>query len=182
MIQILNKTLKSKFGLETQKDSIGIDEFGEEGPVFDDAGDPIKVTTIEEFTSRDIIRYELKEDWFFDKQRSVLDVRIIGISPVVYSKNPETLEIDGLKIFSGYIFQNVDMFSKISLFSMDANDSQRMSFDDLFWKREFSSYIKKESNVYDRAISPNWDGLDALLESERIRTEMFTFEHDLWHF
>ena len=47
-----------------------------------------------------------------------------------------------------------------------------MSFDDLFWKREFSSYIKKESNVYDRAISPNWDGLDALLESERIRTEM----------
>ena len=174
--------LKSKFGLEVQKDSIGIDEFGEEGPVLDDAGDPIKVTTIEEFTSRDIIRYELKEDWFFDKQRSVLDVRIIGISPVVYSKNPETLEIDGLKnLFwlyfpeCRYVFQNFFVFN-------NANDSQRMSFDDLFWKREFSSYIKKESNVFDRAISPNWDGLDALLESERIRTEMFTFEHDLWHF
>ena len=57
-----------------------------------------------------------------------------------------------------------------------------MSFDDLFWKREFSSTIKKESNVFNRTISPNNNGLDALLESERIKGEMFTFEHDLWHF
>jgi hypothetical protein len=57
-----------------------------------------------------------------------------------------------------------------------------MSFDDLFWKREFSSFIKKESNVYDRKISPNWTGLNALLESERIKEEMFEKEHDLWHY
>ena len=57
-----------------------------------------------------------------------------------------------------------------------------MSFDDLFWKREFSSYINKESNVFDRTVSPNNEGLDALLESERIRNEVFLFEHDLWHF
>ena len=57
-----------------------------------------------------------------------------------------------------------------------------MSFDDLFWKRDFSSFIQKESNVYDRAVSPNWDGLDALLQSEKVRNEIFTFEHDLWHF
>ena len=111
-----------------------------------------------------------------------MDVRIIGISPVVTAINPETQEVVGLKnLFwlyfpeCRYVFQNFFVFN-------GANDSQRMSFDDLFWKREFSSYIRKESNVYDRAISPNWDGLDALLESERIRNEMFTFEHDLWHF
>jgi gliding motility associated protien GldN len=174
--------LKSKFGEETQKDSIEIDEFGNEGPALDDEGDPIKVNEIVLYESRDIVRYELKEDWFFDKQRSVLDVRIIGISPVVVAINPESQEVVGLKnLFwlyfpeCRYVFQNFFVYN-------DANDSQRMSFDDLFWKREFSSYIKKESNVYDRAISPNWDGLDALLESERIRTEMFTFEHDLWHF
>jgi hypothetical protein len=57
-----------------------------------------------------------------------------------------------------------------------------MSFDDLFWKREFSSFIKKESNVFDRKIAPNNTGLNAILESERIKQEMFTFEHDLWHF
>ena len=176
------KKLEAMFGIEEQKDSIEIDEFGNEGPAVDDEGEVIKVNIITDYVSRDIVRYELKEDWFFDKQRSVLDVRIIGISPVVFSRNPETLEIDGLKnLFwlyfpeCRYVFQNFFVFN-------NANDSQRMSFDDLFWKREFSSFIKKESNVYDRKISPNWTGLNALLESERIKEEMFEKEHDLWHY
>ena len=148
----------------------------------EETGEPVTEDTTVFYTSRDIVRYVLKEDWFFDKQRSVMDVRIIGISPIVIARNPVTQEIVGLQnLFwlyfpeCRYVFQNFYVFN-------NANDSQRMSFDDLFQKREFSSYIQKESNVYDRAISPNWDGLDALLESERIRNEMFTFEHDLWHF
>ena len=34
-------------------------------------------------TSKCIVGYNIKEDWFFDKQRSVLDRRIIAIAPVV---------------------------------------------------------------------------------------------------
>jgi hypothetical protein len=56
-----------------------------------------------------------------------------------------------------------------------------MSFDDLFWKRDFNSYIHKESNIFDRTVSPNWKGIDALLESEKIKGEMFRLEHDLWN-
>ena len=179
---VFKRRLETVFGQETQVDSIEIDASGVEGPALDDAGDIIKKTVIEAYTSRDIIRYVLKEDWFFDKQRSVLDVRIIGISPVVYSKNPETLEIDGLKnLFWLYFPECRFVFQNFFVYNPD-NDSQRMSFDDLFWKRDFSSFVQKESNVFDRAISPNWDGLDALLQSEKVRNEIFTFEHDLWHF
>ncbi len=149
-------------------------------------GNPLFNDTIEFYESRDIIKYEIKEDWFFDKQRSVLDVRIIGISPIVYQteENSETGldEVIGLvNIFwlyfpeCRYTFQNFYVYNP-------SNDSQKMSFDDLFWKREFSSFIKKESNVFDRKIDGNYTGLNALLESERIKKEMFTFEHDLWHF
>ena len=149
-------------------------------------GNPLFNDTIEFYESRDIIKYEIKEDWFFDKQRSVLDVRIIGISPIVYltEENTETGldEIIGLRnLFwlyfpeCRYTFQNFYVYNP-------SNDSQKMSFDDLFWKREFSSFIKKESNVFDRKIAPNNTGLNAILESERIKQEMFTFEHDLWHF
>ena len=66
-------------------------------PLTDDYGDPIVITMpdgSQEFkypprdtmwyTSQDIIQYRLKEDWFFDKERSVLDVRIIALAPVVY--------------------------------------------------------------------------------------------------
>ena len=170
--------LRKKFGKK-----ITLEKRDSEGEVlYDDAGEPVKYDTIEMYTPKDIKRYELKEDWFFDKQRSQMDVRIIGISPVVHAVNPVTEEVEGLEnLFwlyfpeCRYVFQNFFVYNP-------SNDAQRMSFDDLFWKREFSSFIKKESNVYDRKISPNWTGLNALLESERIKEEMFEKEHDLWHY
>ncbi|CAI8167620.1 MAG: Uncharacterised protein [Crocinitomicaceae bacterium] len=150
--------------------------------MLDNNGIEITFDTIEAYEPEHIIRYDIKEDWFFDKQRSMLDVRIIGICPVVYNENSITGAINGVKpLFwlyfpeCRYIFQNFFVYNP-------ENDAQRMSFDDLFWKRDFSSYIIKESNVFDRKVNPNWSGLDALLESERVREEMFTFEHDLWHF
>ncbi len=65
---------------------------------------------------------------------------------------------------------------------MRHNDSERRTIYDIFWKRLFSSFILKESNVYNRRIGEYTSGLDALLESERIKKEIFTSEHDLWHF
>jgi len=133
------------------------------------------------FKSKDIIQYKIKEDWFFDKERSVLDRRIIGIAPVVY-------RIDGNGNIAGlrelfwlyfpecrYVFQNFFVQNR-------HNDSQRMSFDDLFWKRMFQSFIVKETNLYDRDIDSYKAGVDALLESERIKEKIFNFEHDLWSF
>ena len=58
----------------------------------------------------------------------------------------------------------------------------RPSFDDLFIKRRFGSYITKESNVYDRRIEDYASGLNALLESERIKSEIVNMEHDLWEY
>ena len=54
--------------------------------------------------------------------------------------------------------------------------------DDIFWKRMFASYIHKETNVYDRYINSYYTGIDALLESDRIKNDVFVYEHDLWHF
>lgn len=35
-----------------------------------------------DYTSQDIVAFRLKEDWFFDNERSIMDVRIMGICPV----------------------------------------------------------------------------------------------------
>ena len=170
--------LLSKFGKKQT-----FNKTDDEGIEILDANDnPIVVDTIVPYFARDIIRYELKEDWFFDKQRSVMDVRIIGLSPVVYFENPETNEIEGTEnLFWLYFPECRYMFQNYFVYNPN-NDAQRMSFDDLFWKREFSSYIKKESNVYNRGIYPNEKGIDALLESEKIKEKMFDIEHDVWHF
>jgi len=127
-----------------------------------------------------ILQYWIKEDWFFDKQRSVMDVRIIGISPLIRrddaSGNFKAYE----PIFwvyypeARYVFKNYEIFNR-------ENDSERRTYEDLFWKRMFNSYIRKESNVYDRTIMEYTKGIDQLLEAE-IKDEIFNFEHDLWHF
>lgn len=130
--------------------------------------------------SEQIVQYHIKEDWFFDKERSVMDVRILGIAPVVYQKDGD--QIKGYeRLFwiyfpeCRYVFQNYFVYNR-------NNDSRRMSFDDVFWKRQFSSYVYKESNVHDRAIDTYKVGVDALLESEKIKEDIFKIEHDVWHF
>tara|TARA_B110000285_G_scaffold98255_1_gene112064 strand:- start:163 stop:1107 length:945 start_codon:yes stop_codon:yes gene_type:complete len=176
---VYQKLLSSFFGTVQVTDRLNPDD---DSPMFDDiTGDPLFDSVVVPYGSRDIIRYEIKEDWFFDKQRSVMDVRIIGISPVIYYENPETGDISGLKnLFwlyfpeCRYVFQNFFVYNT-------SNNAMRMSFDDLFWKRQFSSYIHKETNVFDRNVNPTWDGIDALLESENIKQDMFKIEHDLWH-
>ena len=165
-------------------------------PLTDDNGDPIiiyDITTNEpSFTyatrdtfyweSKDIIQYKLKEDWYFDKERSVMDVRIIGIAPVKYireNNDPKGAIIGTKEMFwlyfpeCRYVFQNYFVQSS-------HNDSQRLSFDDLFWKRMFQSYIVKESNIYNRDIESYRSGIDALMESNQIKEKIFKLEHDLW--
>ena len=170
--------LEAMFGYDESKDSVDAND----DPVTDENGDKISINFKEPYQASEIVRYVLKEDWFFDKQRSMLDVRIIGIAPVVLAINPESKEVVGLKkLFWLYFPECRKVFNNSFVYNPE-NDAQRMSFDDLFRKRDFSSFVEKESNVFDRDVGPNWTGIDALLESERIRNEIFTFEHDLWHF
>lgn len=52
-----------------------------------------------------------------------------------------------------------------------------------FFKRRFSSFIYQETNVYNnRFIWSFKKGLDAMLESDRIKEFIFKFEHDLWEY
>jgi gliding motility associated protien GldN len=144
-------------------------------------GDMVMVVQPITLESRDIKMYKVKEDWIFDKQRSTLDIRIIGIAPMREVRG-EDGEVRGYAPMfwlyypeCRYVFANWDAFNR-------ENDAERRSYEDIFWKRQFSSYITKWSNVYDRQVSDYKTGLDALLEGEEIKQALFEFEHDLWNF
>lgn len=62
------------------------------------------------------------------------------------------------------------------------NDATGLSFDDVFMKRIFASYIVKESNDQDLRIKDYAQGIDKLYESERIKKQLMDFEHDLWSY
>jgi gliding motility associated protien GldN len=126
---------------------------------------------------RNVIKYRLKEDWFFDKQKSVLEVRILGIAAFEYVEDKEAYK----DLFWVYFPACRPFFAKHEVYN-PKNDSERRTFEDVFWKRQFSSSLYKETNVWDRHIDAYAHGIDALLESDRIKNDIFKWEHDLWHF
>jgi gliding motility associated protien GldN len=142
----------------------------------------ISAPTKNETTTDKVWQYWVKEDWFFDKQRSVLDVRIIGLCPLI-EKKTETGESTGASspLFWIYFPEARPIFANQEVY-MRHNDAERRTFEDIFWKRMFSSYVRKESNVYDRGIYDYKTGLDLLLEAERVKNDIFIYEHDLFHF
>jgi gliding motility associated protien GldN len=131
--------------------------------------------------SKEIVQYRLKEDWFFDKERSVLDVRIIAICPISYKKDDQG-QIQGMEEMFWLYFPHCRFVLNNYFVYNDQNDAQWMSFDDLFWKRRFTCTIYKESNVYDRDIETYKTGVDALFEADKIKEEIRTIEHDVWSF
>ena len=63
------------------------------------------------------------------------------------------------------------------------NEVKRVTFDEFFQKRLFTSYIVGEGNMYNRWI-PDYAGTaeEVKKEQERIASELLNFEQDLWEY
>ncbi|MBE0655764.1 MAG: gliding motility protein GldN [Bacteroidales bacterium] len=141
--------------------------------------------------TRDIKQFLVKEKWFFDKQHSTMRVRIMGMAPIRVYNQQIVLPDGSIQIspevqyeiaFWVYFPEYRPLFAKYEIYNQN-NDSNPISFDDLFIQRKFASFIFKESNVYqNRAIREYLTGDDILYEAERIKQELFQFEHDLWEY
>ncbi|MGQ9846495.1 MAG: type IX secretion system ring protein PorN/GldN [Bacteroidales bacterium] len=141
----------------------------------------------------EVTRLLMKEYWYFDKQRSMLEVRIIGLCPIrMYVKDAalgeetkdegEEKELNAKQVMWIYFPAARPLLANHEVFN-PYNDSERRTFDDIFFKRRFSSFIYQETNVYNnRYVWQYKQGLDAMLESERIKDFMFKLEHDLWEY
>jgi gliding motility associated protien GldN len=136
------------------------------------------------FSPDKVIAYRLKEEWFFDKQRSVMDVRIIGIAPLMYDEDEKGNKREGnlrRPVLWIYFPEIRGLLANTECFNAH-NDAERRTYDDIFQKRMFSSYIIKESNVFDIRIDDVHKGMDALVEADKIKQEIVNMEHDLWEY
>lgn len=130
----------------------------------------------------EILQLLVLEEWYFDKKHSKMDVRIIGLCPIRVYFNQEVGRTMRSQLFWIHYNDFRDTFARHEAYNR-FNDAQRTSYDDLFMQRRFSSIIYAESNVYDdRLISEYKIGKAALYEAERIKSELFQFEHDLWEY
>ncbi|MBK8808048.1 MAG: gliding motility protein GldN [Bacteroidales bacterium] len=131
----------------------------------------------------EVKRYLMKEEWFFEKQRSVMEVRIIGLTGIrEFYREGDNEEVLLKKAFMIYFPEARRLFANHEVFN-EKNDAERRTFEDIFFKRKFSSFVSSESNVFDdRTLSSFSVGVQTMLEAEKIKYWMFNFEHDLWEF
>jgi len=150
--------------------------------IADDEGNFLRVQQL----TNNILQFQLQEQWYFDKQHSVMKVRIVALAPVFYqyfNEFGEALPAPRPSIpFIVHFPQCRRLFATHSIYNPN-NDAQTISFDDLFMQRRFSSTIIAESNVFGNRMLQSYKlGQDVLLEAERIKDDLFIMEHDLWEY
>jgi gliding motility associated protien GldN len=141
-------------------------------------GEESWVKTRTEFDVRSISKYQIKEDWIFDRNLGRLVVRIIGIAPLQdrYDDNGNFRGSVGLfwlnypelrKILANYEVYNPE------------NLVHRMSWADYIDGRYFASYIIKSSdnNATNRRFSRDLRGLE---DGERVIQTLRDKEDDMW--
>ena len=140
-----------------------------------------------EINWEDIKKFRIKEVWFFDKEVSQLECRILGISPIHDNIDMDTGELKySLPLFWIYYPEARTHLAKVRV-ENDYNEISPVSWYDLFEQRRFASYIMKQSNALDLRIEDIYfgyerQGIDRLMESDKIKAELFNFEHDLWEY
>ncbi|WP_164111130.1 MULTISPECIES: gliding motility protein GldN [Sphingobacterium] len=188
------------------------------------------------FSGENVLKFRIKEDWIFDKQRSVFEPRIVGIAPLITpqvpgmenavqqgavknaadssdpfdpfavkpegavnntanenSTTPENVPalpatdpfgpvVDATPAFWIYFPEARHVFVNKEAMNRH-NAATGLSYDDIFIKRLFSSYIVKQDNPEDMRIKDYiQDDIERLFESERIKKVIMDWEQDLWSY
>jgi gliding motility associated protien GldN len=133
-----------------------------------------------EFNPDVVTKYRIKEDWVFDRNLGRMVSRIIGVAPIQDRYNDDGTFRASQPLFWLYYPEMRDMLAQYEVFNPE-NDVARMTWDDYFEGRQFSSKIIKTSNPFDATFRDRgMSGLEALYESQKSAEMIFNKEHDMW--
>ena len=143
-----------------------------------------RVSVREEFNEESIRSYAVKEEIIFDRETSRLHFRILGIAPMKTIFNEDGSERATFRLFWVYYPELRPFLAKYEAYN-PRNMAARMSWEEVFESRYFSSYIYKSTlnNPFDKPIEGfHTDPLFRLLEGEKIRETIFNWEQDQWSY
>jgi gliding motility associated protien GldN len=151
--------------------------------------DPTKViryvVTRASFDAKSVVKLRIKEEWVFDRESSRMFVRILGIAPLKTLFLPNGKERGTSVMFWVYYPDLRPTLAKYEVYNPKNMGQSRMTWEELFESRMFSSYITKSTieNAANKNIrSYIKDPILALLEGDNIKEKIFNFEQDLWSY
>lgn len=129
--------------------------------------------------------YKIKGYWYFDKRQGELKYRLIALCPVTpEARDAGNDNADVIDLFWVYFPAVRDILHESKAFN-DKNSAMPITFDHLLNSRRFNGEIYKEENVYgDREIQQYMkdNSQSQLLESERVKEKIRSFESDMWNY
>ena len=129
--------------------------------------------------------YKIKGYWYFDKRQGELKYRLLALCPVTpEARDAGNENADVIDLFWVYFPAIRDILHESKAFN-DKNSAMPITFDHLLNSRRFNGEIYKEENVYgDRAIEQYMkdNSQSQLLESERVKEKIRSFESDMWNY
>ena len=137
---------------------------------------------------RNQLKYMIQEVVFFDKHYSRLYSKILAIAPMnvdnagVYEDMPVMEALYGQILF-WVPFDAFRPYMAQQYVTPRGSDSKRVTFDDFFMQKEYSSYLVGVNNIYSRMIPEIGSTYEEMQrEQERIETELLNVEQDLWEY
>lgn len=135
-----------------------------------------------ELNPGDVKKFRLKEVWYFDEATSQMNVRILGIAPIISRYDDNGNYLNEGPMFWAYYPELRSVLAQHEVANA-FNDATAMTWDDLFEARLFSSYITKQSNAFNNRIKDvKKSPMAALLEADKIKNTHLNMEHDLWSY
>jgi gliding motility associated protien GldN len=141
------------------------------------------VVTKAAFDPKTITKLRMKEEWVFDRESSRMICRIIGIAPVREVARGKSVQSEVL--FWVYYPDLRKTLARYEVYNPKNMGYGRMTWEELFEARMFSSYITKSTldNPGNKTIRQMIkDPILALLEGENIKERIFNYEQDLWSY
>ncbi len=134
------------------------------------------------------LKYLIQEEIFFDKHYSRLYSKIIGIAPMqsdMIQSNDSTNLMQAVQesMLFWIAFDELRPYLAKQYLIPQQNDTKRVTFDEFFAKKLYTSYLIGDSNMYDRMILSYAKSEEEIKkEQQRITDELLTFEQDLWEY
>ncbi|HYC41282.1 MAG TPA: gliding motility protein GldN [Chitinophagaceae bacterium] len=146
-----------------------------------------RVITRAAFDANSVVKLRIKEEWVFDREASRMFVRILGIAPLKTEYLPNGQERGSSVLFWVYYPDLRPMLAKAEVYNPKNMGQSRMTWEELFESRMFSSYIVKSTLDNPRMLNlrqlvDRRDPILALLEGENVKEKIFNYEQDLWSY
>lgn len=146
--------------------------------------DPVTGETImqykrTEFDINSVTRYRIKEDWIFNRNTGRMEVRILGIAPLIDIKSESTGDYIGSAPMYWLYYPDLrNILVNYEVYN-PRNDMKRMTWTDYFDGHYFASYVVKTSSN-NPTLTPLPNGLRGLQEGQELVNKIIEREMDMW--